>query len=184
MSSVRGSTRPSTSRPFTLNFTWVLAMCLFSLRSALGSLESPFQRALHDHPPDGGAILDRAARVGGRRHDRSGGFRGSLERRLLQTATDDRSRGVLGQQRPVGQIGECDGTAGDLAKTNRQNHAGSRSGVVADFALELFVGVAVAGRRNCKLDGGDNLTRLQRGGVDALIEIARLYRTRAVAPCK
>ena len=55
----------------------------------------------------------------------------------------------------------------------RQHHGRGGGGVVADLALELLVGVAVPGGRHRDADRGEDLARLERGEVGALIEVAR-----------
>ena len=78
-SSVRGSTRPSTSAPLTV-------ICHMGLRH-LVSLPQParpaarFKRARDHDAADMLAVFDRAARIGGRRHDRLRRRRRFLQRR-------------------------------------------------------------------------------------------------------
>src|SRR6185295_19941968 len=128
ISSVRGSTRLSTSLPFTVILTWVLATAFLPMisngrmvsgecrmdlppfaighslfapsarcRSPSGARERPPQRALDHHAPGIGAVLGRAARIGGGRHDGAGGPDGGVHRRLLQRGADHGGRRVLGE---------------------------------------------------------------------------------------
>ena len=61
-------------------------------------------------------------------------------------------------------------TGRDLAARHRQHDRGGRGGVVADLALEFFVGVAVTGRRHRDRDRGQEFAGLERGEIGALIE--------------
>ena len=123
------------------------------------------------------AVFDRAAGVGGRRHDRHRCRRGFFERRLVEAGSDHGLRRVRSQQRRFVQIGEADRATGDLAARHRQHDRRRRGGVVADLALEFFVGVAVTSRRRGNRDEGKDFAGLEGCEIGALIE----FRSRDVA---
>ena len=79
----------------------------------------------------------------------------------------------VGQQRRLGEIGEADRAGRDLAAGHGEHDGGGGGGVVADLALEFFVGVAVAGRRHGNRDRGEDFAGLERGEIGALVELAR-----------
>ena len=68
--------------------------------------------------------------------------------------------------RPIEQVA-------DFAAAHGQHDGGGGGRVVADLALELFVGVAVSGRRHRNADGGEHVAGFQRGEIGALVEFAR-----------
>src|SRR5579872_6459463 len=79
-SSVRGSTRPSTSAPLTFMVTWVFAITSSLFRAACGAL----QRPLHHDAADMFSVFDGPARIGCRRHDGSGCSGGIIADLALQ----------------------------------------------------------------------------------------------------
>ena len=68
------------------------------------------------------------------------------------------------------EVGEADRAGRDLAARHRQHHRGRGGGVVADLALQLLIGVAVAGWRHRNRDRGQDLAGLERGEIGALVE--------------
>ena len=76
----------------------------------------------------------------------------------------------VGEQRRLGQIGQADRAGRDLAARHGQHDRGRRGGVIADLALQLFVGVAVTGGRHGNRDRGQDFAGLERGEIGALVE--------------
>src|SRR6516162_4229240 len=104
-SRVRGSTRPSTSAPFTFIFTWVFAIFVpLSFRARSGAL----QRARHHDATDMFAVFDRPPRVRSRRHDRLGGGGGLFQRGRVKACSDHGFGRVGGEQRRLVQVGQAD----------------------------------------------------------------------------
>src|SRR6201996_937690 len=129
-SSVRGSTRPSTSLPFTFMVTWVFAI---SCPPSHGFRGGALQRAHHHDSTDMLAVFDRAASVRGRRHDGLCGRRCFLQTRRIEAGADHGLGGVIGEQRRLRKIGEADRAGRNLAARHRQHDGGRGGGVVADF---------------------------------------------------
>src|SRR3974390_2203109 len=128
-SSVRGSTRPSTSAPFTFMVTWVFAIFVpLSFRSRRGAL----QRAHHHDAPDMPAVLDRPAGIRCRRHDRLRGGSGPFQRGLIEARSDHGLGRVDRKQRRFVHIRESYRAGGDLAPRHREHYRGRSGGVVAD----------------------------------------------------
>src|SRR5579872_6472375 len=138
-SSVRGSTRPSTSAPLTFMVTWVFAITSSLFRAACGAL----QRPLHHDAADMFSVFDGPARIGCRRHDGSGCSGGLLQARLIEAGADHGLGSIGGEQRGFVQIGEADRAGGDLAAGHGQHDRRCRGGIIADLALQFLVGVAV-----------------------------------------
>src|ERR1700733_3845066 len=111
-SSVRGSTRPSTSAPFTFMVTWVFAIFDPLLTCAAGGTG---QRPRHHDATDMLTVFHRSAGVGGRRHDRHRHRGGLLQRRRVKAGSDHGHGGVYREQRGFVQIGKADRATGDLA---------------------------------------------------------------------
>ena len=59
----------------------------------------------------------------------------------------------------------------DLAARHGQHHRGRGGGVVADLALQLFVGVAVTGGGHGNRTRGQEFAGLERGEIGALVEL-------------
>ena len=145
-SSVRGSTRPSTSAPFTVIFTWVFAIVArpsLSRRgrrrvSARASTMMPPTCLRYSTGPRASAAGDMIVSAAA-----AAFFSVAASRLVPITAL----RGFVGEQRRLRQVGEADRAGRDLAAAHRQHHRGRGGGVVADLALQLLIGVAVAGRR-------------------------------------
>ena len=79
----------------------------------------------------------------------------------------------VGEQRRFVQVGQADRAGRDLAARHGQHHGGRGGGVVADLALQLLIGVAVAGGRCRNRDRGQDFAGLERGEIGALIELGR-----------
>ena len=181
MSSVRGSTSASTVLPFTVSEIWDLAMSLSPRVSAARALARASARA--SITP---AILVRYS--AGPRASVAGAVIASAAATACFTvaaSSVEPSRIFAASSAQSGvsaDIGEPDRAACDLAAVERQHHGGGGGRIVADLALELLVGVAVAGGRHRDADRGEDLARLERGEVGALVELARRDRA-ARRPC-
>ena len=93
--------------------------------------------------------------------------------RGIERGADEDLRRVFGPERRFRDIGQADRAAGDLAALNGQHDGRGGGGVIADLALQLFISVAVTGGRHGNADRGQDVARLQRGEIGALVEIAR-----------
>ena len=173
MSSVRGSTSASIGLPLTFMETWDLAMSLSPVGQPRARDLGARERAREHHAGHLGAVVRRPAGVGGRRGDRLGGGDGLLHRRGVERRAEQDLRRLLGPERRFGDIGEADRAACDLAAGHGEHDGGGGGGIVADLALELLVGVAVAGGRHRNADGREHVAGLERGEIGALIEVAR-----------
>src|SRR5229473_4187108 len=173
MRRVRGSTSPSTALPLTVIVTCVFAISCVSLPSG-GARLGARQRPRHHHARHLGAVLGGPAIVGGRRGDRLGGSHRLLDRGGIERRADDRRRRVLRPERRLPDIGERNGAGGDAPLALRQDHRRRRGRVVADLALQLLIGGAVAGRRHGDADGGDHLAGLERRSEEHTSELQSL----------
>src|SRR5262249_62158932 len=72
-----------------------------------------------------------------------------------------------------GGVGEAVRAGRDLAGAQGQQPGGGGGGVVAVLALELLVGPAVTGRGHGNAHRGQDLARVERGEIGALVEFAR-----------
>src|SRR5689334_21370606 len=89
ISRVRGSTNSSTGLPFTLRVMWDLAIWGLPEKLRTSARLGAGQRTREHHAGHLGAVLRRAAAVGGRRGDRLGGgngflYCGGVERRAVE----------------------------------------------------------------------------------------------------
>ncbi len=147
ISSVRGSTSPSTSCPLTFMVTWVLAI----LRSPLSSGRRGLRRRRAPASASAPAIFVRYST--GPRPSAAGEVIASaaatarftvaasrLDPTRILAASAAKSGVSATLVRPIA-------AACHLAAGERENHRRRRGGVVADLALQLLVGLAMAGRR-------------------------------------
>src|SRR5215207_8368015 len=149
ISSVRGSTKASTGLPLTLMAIWT-AIASSSLRLCFGAHQGARQ---HD-PRHLGAVLWWPAPVGGWRRDRLGRRDRVPDRGAVEARSDQDLGRLFGPQRGIGHVGEADRAGGDLAGAEREDHGGGGGSKVADLALELLIGRAVAARRRRAANGG------------------------------
>ena len=176
MSSVRGSTSASTGLPFTFSEMCVLAIVRLPhaardlARASARDSITPAILVRYCGVPrrsEAGDVIASAAATAFFTVAAS-----SVEPARIFAASSAKSGLSATLVRPIAQVA-------DLAALQGQHHGRGGGGVVADLPLQLLVGVAVACRRRRNADRGQDLARLQRGDVGALIEVARRDLARA-----